>query len=468
MKFKSDDDGSPGVTKHLARFACETRYEDIPSGVRDLERVHILDALGLALAGARARGSSILRDYLSSLGCTAGPAHVFGTDMMTAGRFAALVNGAAIHAHDYDDTCPQHLADRNGGLHATGPVLSAALAAAEKTGASGRDVLEAFHVGVEIGCRINHAIDNRHYANGYHATGTINVFGAAAAVSRVMRADVDTVRTAFGLAASHAGGIRENFGTMTKPYHAGHAAEGGTVAAELAICGFTAARNALEAPRGYFAAAGGGFDPEQVMDRLGSPWAFEDPGIWIKPHPSGALNHPAMTLLRRYVRENELKPTDVAHVRLRTNANVVNTLLHNDPSDWLEAKFSLPFNAAAILVRGRAGLAEFTDEIVNDPQIRSMMSRIDFSAFDEIGPDFANTTTFVELALTDGRTMTGRVDFPKGSPQDPMSFDDVTEKFRECAEFADWPAQKTERIIELVRGFERLADIRDLTSAMSQ
>ena len=467
MKSKPDDNGSPGVTEHLARFACETRYEDIPPGVRDLGRVHILDALGLALAGARAQGSTILRDYLSGLGCAAGPAHVFGTDMMTTGRFAALANGAAIHAHDYDDTCPQHLADRNGGLHATGPVLSAALAAAEKTGARGRDVLEAFHVGVEIGCRINHAIDNRHYAGGYHATGTINVFGAAAAVSRVMRADAATVQTAFGLAASHAGGIRENFGTMTKPYHAGHAAEGGTVAAELAIRGFTAARNALEAPRGYFAAAGGGFDPEQVMDRLGSPWAFEDPGIWIKPHPSGALNHPAMTLLRRFMRESGLTSTDVARVRIRTNANVVNTLLHNDPSNWLEAKFSLPFNAAAILVRGRAGLAEFTDEVVNDPQIRAMIDRVDFAAFDAIGPDFTNTTTFVDVALNDGRTLSGRVDFPKGSPQDPMSFDDVTEKFRECAEFAGWPERKTERVIELVRGFEGLSDVSDLASAMS-
>jgi 2-methylcitrate dehydratase PrpD len=457
---------TPAVTEHVARFILATAYKDIPEKVRDLARAHILDALGLALAGAAAPGSRIIQDYVAGLGCT-GVAPVFGTALSTAPRFAALANGAAIHAHDYDDTCPQHRADRNGGLHATGPVISAALAAAGPAGRSGRDVLEAFHVGVEVGCKISHAIDNRHYAGGYHATGTINVFGAAAAVSRLCGADIDTVRTALGLAASHSAGIRENFGTMTKPYHAGHAAEGGTVAAELALRGFTAAQNALEAPRGFFAAAGGGFDPVQVMERLGKPWAFEDPGIWIKPHPSGALNHPAMTLLRKWVRTEGLTPDRVKSVRLRTNANVVNTLLHSDPKTWLEAKFSLPFNAAAILVKGRAGLAEFTDAVVNSPEIRSMMARIDFAAFDTIEPGFTNTTTFVDVALDDGAVLSGRVDYPKGSPQDPMTYDEVAEKFRECADFAHWPADKAARIVALVQDFETLPDVGALTAALS-
>lgn len=457
---------TPAVTEHVARFVLETAYDDIPETVRAFGKAHILDALGLALAGAAAPGSRILQDYIAGLGCT-GDAPVFGTALSTAPRFAALANGAAIHAHDYDDTCPQHLADRNGGLHATGPVVSATLAAAERLDAGGRDLLTAFHLGVEVGCRINHAIDNRHYAGGYHASGTINVFGAAAAVGRLNGVDSGTMRTALGMAASHASGIRENFGTMTKPYHAGHAAEGGTVAAELAMRGFTAATNALEAPRGFFAAAGGGFDPVQVMERLGSPWAFEDPGIWIKPHPSGALNHSAMTLLRKYVREDGVTPEQVKSVRLRTNANVVNTLLHSDPKTWLEAKFCLPFNAAAILVRGRAGLAEFTDEVVHAPDIRAMMARIDFAAFDEIKPDYTNTTTFVEVDLDDGRKLSGRVDFPKGSPQDPMSYEEVAEKFQECAEFAHWPADKSARIVALVGDLESVGNIRDLTAALS-
>ena len=462
-----DAGGAPAVTDHVARFALNTRYDDIPERVRTQALAHILDALGLALAGSVAPGSRIIQDYLVSLGCGGGPAPVFGTALSTAPRFAALANGAAIHAHDYDDTCPQHLADRNGGLHATGPVIAAALATAQTTGSPGRDVLAAFHVGVETGCCISHAIDNRHYAAGYHATGTVNVFGAAAAVARLLGAELPVMRMALGLAASHSAGIRENFGTMTKPYHAGHAAEGGTVSAELAMRGFTAAENALEAPRGFFSAAGGGFDPMQVMERLGNPWAFEDPGVWIKPHPSGALNHPAMTLLRQWVRAERVTPDRVRHVRLRTNANVVNTLLHNRPKTWLEAKFSLPFNAAAILVKGRAGLAEFTDEVVNAPDIKAMMDRIDFAAYGAIKADYTNTTTFIEIDLTDGRTLSGRVDYPKGSPQDPMTYDEVAEKFHECADYAAWPKDKAARIVDLVRDFERLPDVRALTAALS-
>lgn len=457
---------APAVTAHLAEFIRDTRYDDIPDRVLKLGNAHILDALGLSLAGATTPGSRIIADRIAALKCD-GASRVFGTDLVTAPQFAALANGSAIHAHDYDDTCPQHLADRNGGLHATGPVMSAALAVAEPSGLSGRAVLEAFHVGVEVACRINHAVNDRHCASGYHPSGTVNVFGTAAAASRLLGASHEEMLTALGLAASHAGGVRENFGTMTKPYHAGHAAEGGVVSSDLAARGFTAAQNVLEAPRGFFAVGGGSFDPVQVIDRLGGPWAFEDPGIWIKPHPSGALNHAAMTLLRTWQREGRVAADKIKAVRLRTNSNVVNTLLHNRPTTWLEAKFSLPFNAAAILVRGRAGLAEFTDEVVQDPDIQAMIDKIDYAAFDTIQDGYTNTTTLIDIDLTDGSTVSGEVHYPKGSPQDPMSYDEVSEKFQECADYAEWPRDKAARIVDLVRDFEAIDDVRTLTTALS-
>jgi len=466
MSPSTDTAETPAVTEHLARFIRETAYDDIPAGVRDLAKAHILDALGLSLAGSTTPGSSIINDRIAALKCD-GQSHVFGTDLVTASQFAALANGSAIHAHDYDDTCPQHLADRNGGLHATGPVMSAALAVAEPAGLSGRAVLEAFHVGVEVACRINHAVNDWHCASGHHPSGTVNVFGTAAAASRLLGASHETMLTALGLAASHSSGVRENFGTMTKPYHAGHAAEGGVISSELAARGFTAAQNVLEAPRGFFAVGGGSFDPVQVMDRLGGPWAFEDPGIWIKPHPSGALNHAAMTLLRTWLRDGHVAADKIKAVRLRTNSNVVNTLLHNRPNSWLEAKFSLPFNAAAILVRGRAGLAEFTDATVQDPEIQAMIDKIDYAAFDTIEDGYTNTTTLIEIDLTDGSTVSGEVHYPKGSPQDPMSYDEVAEKFQECADYAEWPKDKAARIVDLVRDFEAIDDVRTLTAALS-
>ncbi len=457
---------TPAVTEHLARFIRETDYDDIPADIRILAKGHILDALGLSLAGATTPGSRIIADHIAALNCD-GQSHVFGTDLVTAPQFAALANGAAIHAHDYDDTCPQHLADRNGGLHATGPVMSAALAVAEPSGLPGRAVLEAFHVGVEVACRINHAVNDRHCASGYHPSGTVNVFGTAAAASRLLGASHEVMLTALGLAASHSSGVRENFGTMTKPYHAGHSAEGGVISSELAARGFTAAQNVLEASRGFFAVGGGSFDPVQVVDRLGGPWAFEDPGIWIKPHPSGALNHAAMTLLRTWLRDGRVAADKIKAVRLRTNSNVVNTLLHNRPTTWLEAKFSLPFNAAAILVRGRAGLAEFTDAVVQDPEIQAMIDKVDYGAFDTIEDGYTNTTTLIEIDLTDGSTVSGEVHYPKGSPQDPMSYDEVTEKFEECADYAEWPKDKAAQIVDLVRDFEAIDDVRTLTAVLS-
>jgi len=449
------------ATAHVATFAVETGYSDLPPGVVASGKSHLLDALGLGLAGAVVPGTRILHDYLAELGVRDGGVTVVGSDLRLPARFAAFLNGAAMHAHCYDDTTPQHLPDRNGGVHASGAVTAAALALAEASGASGRDLMEAYHVGVEVSSRLNHAIDNRHYRDGFHATGTINVFGATAAAARLLGLDVEQTRHALGIAASQSSGIRENFGTMTNPFHAGHAAEGGVVAAELASRGFTAAPDALESPRGFFSAAGGGFDAAPLV-AIGAPWAFEDPGIWLKPFPSGALTHPAMKVLAAFRSEHGLEAEDIARVQIRTNARIHNILLHGRARDWLEAKFSMQFGAASILVSGRAGLNEFNDEYVRSAAVQQMMDRIDYTPYDDAAPDYTNTTTFVSVELTDGRLLEDRVDYPFGSPHDPMDFDQVADKFRDCARYGQWPSAATERAIELVADLEGLADAGEL------
>lgn len=449
------------ATAHLATFAVESGFDDLPPTVVTRGKAHLLDALGLGLAGAVVPGTRILHDYLAELAVADGGATVVGSDLRLPARFAAFLNGAAMHAHCYDDTTPQHLPDRNGGVHASGAVTATALALAEPAGVGGRDLMAAYHVGVEVSSRLNHAIDNRHYRDGFHATGTINVFGATAAAARLLGLDVATTQHALGIAASQSSGVRENFGTMTNPFHAGHAAEGGVVAAELAGRGFTAAPDALESPRGFFAAAGGGFDPAPLV-AIGAPWAFEDPGIWLKPFPSGALTHPAMKVLAALRTEHGLRAEDVARVRIRTNARIHNILLHGHPGDWLEAKFSMQFGAASILVTGRAGLNEFSDDYVQSAAVQQMMDRIDYAPYDDAEPDYTNTTTFVTLELTDGRVLEDRVDYPFGSPHDPMDFAQVADKFRDCARYGQWPTEPTERAIELVADLENLTDVGEL------
>src|SRR4051812_40199378 len=181
------------------------------------------------------------------------------------------------------------------------------MALGEARSISGRELMTAYHVGVEVECKIAEAIAPRHYEDGFHSTGTCGAIGAAAAASKVSSLDRNQTLRALGMAASEAAGLRENFGTMTKPFHAGRAAESGVVAADLAALGWTAAEQILEAPRGFFKAAGGGYDPRAIVRKLGNPWTFRTPGISIKPHPSGSLTHPAMTELLRLIQTDSTR-----------------------------------------------------------------------------------------------------------------------------------------------------------------
>lgn len=458
----------PPLTAYIARFVAETNASQIPREVIEAGRGHILDCIGCGLAGSVAKASEIAREYLATTGCPSGPSTVIGTMMRTAPRFAAFANGIAMHADDFDDTAPQPSKDRNGGMHATAPILAACLAIAEKNALSGPALMEALHIGVEVSCKLNHAIATRHHESGYHATSTISVFGVAAAVSRLLGLNAEAVSRAMGIAASQSGGLRENFGTMMNPFHSGRAAESGLMAAELAARGFTASRTILEAPRGFFSAAAGGADFEAIIGRLGNPWAFIDPGMWIKPYPCGALTHPTLTALLRFVHEHDLAPEEIRSIHVQTNSRIANTLIHNRPTSALQAKFSMPFCVAIALVRREATLREFTDDVVNDPAIKNMIEKVQYTPYDKVESDYTNVTTLIDVTLADDRAFTLRADFGKGSPQDPMTFADISQKFRGCAKYAEWSVDQAEEIIDLTSHLEDLDDVRVLTAPTAQ
>ncbi|MDR5674899.1 MAG: MmgE/PrpD family protein, partial [Armatimonadota bacterium] len=296
-----------GLTAEIARFVLEN--PPIPDSVLERATRHLVDGVAVMLAGAAAESGRISREHLRELGGKP-QAVVVGSRLRAPLQLAAWANGTAAHALDYDDT--QLATDPRSvyGLltHPTAPVLPAALAAAEYVGASGAEFLDAYVVGVEVACRTADAVDPRHYRDGFHSTGTLGTFGACAAAARLVRCDLDQTLRAFGLAASMAAGLRENFGTMTKPFHAGRAAENGVLAVLLARRGWTAATNILEAKRGFYSAAAGGYDASKIEGRLGNPYFFESPGISIKPYPSGSLSHPAQDVLLELVREHEVRP----------------------------------------------------------------------------------------------------------------------------------------------------------------
>ena len=326
---------SEGLTAKVSRFVSGTPLDAVlPEAV--LRAKHsILDGFGLAVAGARTEGVAIATAEVASYDCQAGTSTVLGRGTILPARFAAFLNGMAIHADDFDDTQLAVLPDRVYGLltHPTAPVLPAVLALAEREGGSGADLLAAYLVGVEVECAVAESINPRHYEAGFHSTGTAGTFGAAAGAARLLGYDARQTAAALSLAGSQASGLRENFGTMTKPFHAGRAAESGLLAASLAGQGFTTAPNILEARRGFFSAAGGGYDPAKITDQLGDPWTFADPGVSIKPYPSGSLTHPAMTAFLDLMRAHDLRAEDVAEVSVGTNRHMPNALIHHRPTD---------------------------------------------------------------------------------------------------------------------------------------
>jgi 2-methylcitrate dehydratase PrpD len=311
------------------------------------------------------------------------------------------------------------------------------MALAERDGRSGADTLMSYLVGVEVETKVCEAIAPRHYEDGFHSTATVGAIGSGAAAARAVGLDATTTAAALGIAASQAAGLRENFGTMTKPFHAGRAAESGVLAVSLAKAGFTAAPDILEARRGFFRAAGGGYDRSMIAGKLGAPWTFEYPGVSIKPHPSGSLTHPAMGALIDLIRAHSIAPDNVRRVRVGTNRHMPNALIHHRPADGLAAKFSMEFCMAILLLDGHANLREFTDESVNRPDVREMMDRITFEVDPVADADgYQAMTSIIDVELTDGHTVHTSAKFGKGSPALPMTDDELIDKFLGCLDWA--------------------------------
>ncbi|HZQ63409.1 MAG TPA: MmgE/PrpD family protein [Casimicrobiaceae bacterium] len=460
------------LTEYVAQFIVHTRAEDIPADVAHLGKRSVLDGIGLALAGAASETGTIARKYLRSLGIAVPEGStVIGSDLRLPARFAAFANGVSIHADDYDDTQLAIARDRVYGLltHPTAPALPPVLALGERDERSGRDVMTAYQIGVEVECKIAEAILPRHYQHGFHSTATCGAIGSAAGSARLLGLDVPTTRRALSIGASQAAGLRENFGTMTKPFHAGRAAESGTVAAELAALGYTASPIALEADRGFFRAAGGGFSAEMIDGKLGNPWTFAFPGVSIKPHPSGSLTHPGMGAMLDLIQRHDIRPERVKRVAVGTNHNMPNALIHHRPKNELQAKFSMEFCMAILLLERKAGLEQFTDEVVNRPDVQALLQRVEFGVHPEAeAAGFDKMTTIIDIELDDGRVIRGSADFGKGSPANPMSDAELSEKFRQCAAWGGLDRKSTDEVLDLVWRIDTLPDVRALTRLLQR
>ncbi len=418
---------------------------------------HILDGLAVMLAGSRTECARTLSALIQEQG-SAPSSTLVGFNVKACPADAALVNGTSGHADDYDDTQLSSSPDRIYGLltHPTVPVLAAALAIGELRGCSGRALLEAFIVGFEVECKIAEAVEPEHYTRGFHTTGTIGAFGAAAAASRLLDLDEDAVRRAIGVTASLSAGIRVNFGTMTKPLHAGRAAANGVIACLLAQKGFTADHEALDGRWGFLQVLGSGADPEKLVGRLGKPYAILDPGASIKMYPCGSLGQPSMDALREIVVDENLTEDDVRAIRLRAGPNILEPLRYTQPVNDLQAKFSLQFGLAAILVKRRAGLREYTPEVVNSPILQKAMAKVTT----HLDPEVASLGTekmrsIVEVELASGRVIQRVAVTARGTPEKPVTKGELEMKFRECASFV----LAHDQLEQALAAIRRLADL---------
>jgi 2-methylcitrate dehydratase PrpD len=459
-----------GATAAVVDFIGGATFDRLPERAIVEAKRCLVDGFGVVLAGATVEGSRIVREYVKAASAPGNSTILGPARASAAAASAALANAASGHAMDYDDTQLSSTPDRVFGLltHPTVPPLAASLALGERLDVPGAAFLDAFLVGFEVECKIAEAIDPGHYQRGFHSTGTIGTFGAAASAARLMRLTPRQTAHALGIAASMSSGIRVNFGSMTKPLHAGRAAENGVTAAELAARGFTAGDDGLDGEWGFFQVTGGGADLPRLVGALGKPFSIVEPGVSFKPYPCGSLGHPTMDAMLKLVTQHDVRPDQVTAVRVRAGSNILNPLRYRTARTELEAKFCLPFMMTSILLRRRAGIREFTDEFVASAPVQAMIPRVT-TVFDPAieARGFDKMRSIVEVDLADGGRLTQASDERyRGSPENPFTRADLHAKFSDCASLVLPPATIA-RALELIESVDRLTSIRELAAALT-
>jgi 2-methylcitrate dehydratase PrpD len=428
----------PTVTSRVAAFVSGVPATELSPEIVARVRDAITDAVGVALAGVREPIADILVGDWTPAG---GPALVLGRAEGADPAAAALANGAIIHALDYDDT--SHPAYAHPSAHLV-PVI---LALASVVPVSGVDALLAYAIGHEIEGKLGHAMNLDHYAHGWHATGTLGAVSSAATAARLLGLSPDQTAAALAIGASMAGGLRVNFGTMTKPLHAGLAARAGIQAATLARAGFTAAADGLGGRFGYLAVMGtspppAGASAAYPWDALGRPWELASPvGLALKPYPACGSTHCAIeaaALLREEIAGREIVRVDVG-----TNTMCEGVLVFHDPGTALEAKFSMEYSVARALLRGHLTLADYTDQAVTDPATRALMARVGVAVHPRVRDNLEHGAV-VRVELADGAVLERVVELAEGKPERWLSTGRLWTKFADAAAGMSSPAAAQE------------------------
>jgi len=439
------------VTKTLAQFVVDSRYDAIPEKVRHEAKRSVLNWLGCAIGASRHEGIDIA---LSALAGFSGPAQasLLGRGERLDIMHAALLNGISSHMFDFDDT---HLKTV---IHPSGPVASALLALAEYKPMSGADFLHAFILGVEVECRIGNAVYPSHYDIGWHITGTAGVFGAAAAVGRALKLNAQQMTWALGIAATQSSGLREMFGTMCKPFHPGRAAQNGMTAAFLASKNFTSSERGIEAPRGFANVLATARNYDEITGKLGQTW--EVALNTYKPFACGIVIHPIIDGCVQLRNEHKLKAADIEGIALKVHPLVLELTGKKTPQVGLEGKFSVYHSAAVAIIHGEGGEDVYSDACVREPEVITLRDKVSAEVDKSVHEDAAH----IAITLKDGRVLKKHVEHAIGSLARPMSDADLEAKFRKFAK-GILSAGETDALIKLCWALDSLKDAGDVARA---
>ena len=446
----------------LAKRIKTLAFDDLPDEAVHWAKVGILDYLGVTLAGSREQAPRLALEALGAP--AAGPAALLGSARRVGVLDAALVNGTAAHALDFDDC------NNTFGGHPSVPILPALFALADESGASGRDFLAAYVTGFEVETKIALAVHFHHYMKGWHPTATLGVFGSAAACAKLMGLDEERTATALAIAASFASGIKANFGTMVKPLHVGHCSRNGLYAARLARAGFTAGAEAFEHKQGFFNVFNGEgtYDASRILERWANPLDIVTPGIAIKQYPCCGSTHPALDAILRLAREHKPAPDDIERVDVWTHARRLEHTNRPEPTSDLDAKFSLQYCMARALLDRRISIEHFERSAYEQPAAQKLLPRVhaapyttaQFPAENHFGAE-------VRVALRGGKVLSARVDQPFGRTSDnPLPAALLKEKFEDCAARA-LPRERIATLYSAIQGFENLRDVREVTALIA-
>ena len=445
------------ATAKIARFVAGARYEDLPAGAIQTAKTAIQDTAGVMLAGAKADAGAVAV-RLAREEAARPEATVVGQGLRSSAIQAAFANGVAAHAEDFDWSfvlAGQPMA----------PIIPAVLAVAETMGASGQQLIEAFAAGFEVTASLAVAVEDM---GPWHANGLLGAFGAMAGCGKLWGLDEQQLAMAIGITASMASGLTANFGTMSKPLHVGLAARNGVHAAQLARAGFTANAAVLELRNGFFAAHFPGSEIDSApFDALGREWALDQHGIRLKPYPCGGLTHSALYAVLELRRQHGIAAEDVEQVEVDVPAHTYQTIVFRVPETALQGKFSMPYLVARAIVDGTIVLGTFTEEAIRDPQVLALLAKVTMRSNPELVHSAdGSRPSIVSIRLCTGLTHTIPGRFAKGSPQLPMSDDEIEAKFRDCAAGVISDHACGQALAELA-SLEELANVATLTQLLS-